>query len=130
MWHCSSRLPHCACVTRSNPEEVLEEARRGRDRLRVGALLVFVLRHREAVAGAAVELHLELDLGLAQLVVDLSDLLERIGHIFGAVQDQELAFDILRPARGMAGERAVDCNDRGERRAVEPKSTPTMPPKQ
>src|SRR5882724_322281 len=54
----------------SDPENPLEEPCRRADRQFVGALLVLVLRHGKSVAGAAVELHLEFDLGLAEFLVN------------------------------------------------------------
>ena len=77
------------------------------------------------MAGAAIELHLEFDLGLAELLVNLGYFFERVGHVFGAMQDQELALGILRPSGRMTEERAVDRNVGGERRTRPGRSSPS-----
>src|SRR5262245_22014601 len=103
----------------SDAEQLLERPAGRGDRLRVGALLRLVLRGGEAVAGTAVDLELEGHLGAAQLLHHLVDRRERIALVLGAVQDQEHALGVLRPAFFMIAERPVD-RDIGRKRYPSP----------
>jgi hypothetical protein len=88
-------------------EYLAEESRHGGLGERVGALLGRVLGSGEAVLGAAVHFHLPFDLGGAEVLDQLVDLLERGDRILGTVQDEEAALDVLGGLRRMVAERAV-----------------------
>src|SRR5580700_7831026 len=104
---------------RSDSEQLLERAPGGRFGLGDGPLFRLVLRFREAVRRAAVHLDLERRLRCLQLVDHMAEL-DRIVRVLGAVQDEEHALGILRPAGGVTAERAMDRDIGSERRAGRP----------
>src|SRR5262245_18415273 len=99
-----------------DPEKLIQRPSGRGDGLRIGRLLVLVLRRREAVAGAAVYLELEAHVRTTQFVDHAVDGRERIALVLGAVQDQVHSLDVLGPSRLVAAERAVDRDIGGERR--------------
>src|SRR5262249_19928303 len=111
-WTCESRLSAAPSVAK----HLLEEARGRGDRLRIGAFLGLVLRGREAVAGAAIDLVLKGDLRDPQFLDHLVDHRQWIAFVLGAVQDQEHALGVLRPSGRVVAERAVDRDIRHELR--------------
>src|SRR3984893_17461541 len=106
-------------LARSDPEQLLERAPGGRFGLGDGPLFRLVLRFRKAVRRAAVKLDFERRLRSFQLVDHMAEL-DWIVRVLGAVQDEKHALGILRPARGVAAERAMDRNIGKERCAGRP----------
>src|SRR3954468_7749058 len=73
------RVAYAPCRLQiSDPENPLEEPCCRADRQLIGALLFLIFRHGKSVARAAVELHLEFDLGLAEFLVNLGHFFERV----------------------------------------------------
>src|SRR5258708_28536241 len=86
-------LPECSRALLA--EDFLEEARHRDLVLAVGPLFRRTVRIGEAVRGAAVDLELPIDLGGAKLLDQGIDLGERRHGVFGAVQDEDAALDVL-----------------------------------
>src|SRR5260221_5622608 len=89
------------------PEHFLQEPRRRDLVFAIGALFGGVLGIGEGVLGTAEELQLEAHFGGSQLLDQGTDLGERRDRVFGAMENQHTALDVLGGLRREVAERAV-----------------------
>src|SRR6185437_2285309 len=111
------RRGRSVAIATSQSEHVFEEPLGRKLGFFVGALFGRVFRGREAVLGAAVKIELPTHIGSAQLVDERHHFAHRRDWIFGAVQDQDAAADLLRRLRSKTAKGTVDRHGAKKRHA-------------